>query len=684
MNESVLNQQNILLQNRERIFLEMKKYPNVVHVGVGVKESNHQFTNILCYRIYVSQKKSPDALQEHERIPASIEGFATDVLLYGEIAQALDNGTYRPLKGGIQIKNDLYVDVNDRGGGTLGCLAYLDDGSDTIVGLTNQHVVAWNTSDEHPEIAKHEIGQPYKRISWWVFTKNIIGTVLKAIKTDRLDCAIIKLNANIINDIKLNSTVNEIHGIGFITGKAIAVAGANTPVRKSGAGTGVKSGIVTEVAFENGQLLISPENFGDVFVDFGDSGSVFVDDQNRVMGLIWGIKRDRIRNLHEPTVLVLPGNPYPQRTHAVATPIDAVETALGIKIPIPPPVVPTITIHTDDKKTHLIPSSLPATQKPKKHFVTVRGSGNIILNVTFDQPVNATRVKWVSDNPDLPVNFPGPGGDNFTATISRDIFKGSKAMIGVTVDGYGVGEKLFVWVVWAAPLAADMIKLPFELSILPTLTFVTQTFMIKYSIQPAEMINEQMDQHDLPDLRGANTTPVPNVDDTDTGVFAKGDDLSGGAINKWDGSVRLKCKGSHPGIFLNGGFDDIHPNYPSSELVGNFDTNASVIEGNPYSNADLGGLGKIYGDTTIGYSVARNLGSFHDIMGTKIHIQQFARLELDGHWYVISSSFPWRLDIKLIKESEFDKDTDYDGDGIKQGDDWISHLITVDSNNDDF
>jgi hypothetical protein len=73
-------------------------------------------------------------LKSEEIIPASVDGFITDVIDYGEVSEiAMDDNAYRPLKGGTQIKNDYYTDVTTRGGGTLGCFAILDDGCLRII-----------------------------------------------------------------------------------------------------------------------------------------------------------------------------------------------------------------------------------------------------------------------------------------------------------------------------------------------------------------------------------------------------------------------------------------------------------------------------------------------------------------------------------------------------------------------
>jgi hypothetical protein len=48
MEISVLDQQNVLLENRERVLQDLRKYTNVINVGVGLKEINNEFTSAIC------------------------------------------------------------------------------------------------------------------------------------------------------------------------------------------------------------------------------------------------------------------------------------------------------------------------------------------------------------------------------------------------------------------------------------------------------------------------------------------------------------------------------------------------------------------------------------------------------------------------------------------------------------
>jgi hypothetical protein len=347
--------------------------------------------------------------------------------------------------------------------------------------------------------------------------------------------------------------------------------------------------------------------------------------------------------------------------------------------------VATITLDPSDTTTHLIPSTLPADQKPLKHFVTVKVDDDILLSVSFDQPIDQSQVKWVSDNDDVVVTFPGSSGDNLTAKVSKKTESGDKAMIGVTVDGYGVGDKVNVWIIWCTFDFEHSVVGDIGVKVEATDTLVTHGVTATFAIAPKELFSYDISNKDRPDLRGANTTPPPSVPDTETTVYNHGIDLSAGAASKWDASTRLRCKSTHTaGIFANDGFNVTYPDFPSSPLAGNYDSfSVPAIDGDPYADDPLTHA-RISHINSISYSFPRNQGIANDTVSTRIDMQEFARVELDGHWYIASDPYLWSLQIHLLKASEFTDGKDYDGDGVKSGEDWIDHGTETFANNDGF
>jgi hypothetical protein len=682
------NSPRFFLENKERIEFEIKKYPNVVSVGVGLKEINDQITSTLCYRVYVREKKDSNSLKDHERIPSIIDGFQTDVIPYGVIEEIADIKHYRPLKGGIQIKNDSYVDEDKRGAGTLGCLALFSDEetTDEIVGLTCDHVVFLNTqiSDE-PSLGSGKIGQPQKVICCCCCVKNIVGEVLSSLKDSGHDCAIFALHSDIVKEIRAKGTLREIQDVGSIKGKALPETGAL--VKKRGAATGLTRGTIVDIAFDNSQILIAPEPPSGKFADFGDSGAIVLDKDNLVIGLLWGAKRDRFtaggpnfpaedpRSTHNQTHALKP------RVHGVATPIAAVEEALSIKIPVPPPEIPTISIHESDTNTHVVPSILPALEKPKQHFVTIRGEGDIVLKVTFDQPVANGRIGWTSDS--ATIIFPAVPGDNSTARISRAGSTGSRSEVGVTVDGEPAGDKVVVWIIWSTITNLDFEVDPnFEVKTEETEIKTRKVCRFEFKFQPQEIFPVTADD-DVPDLKGTNTVPPPSVPNPETGVFNHGVDLSDDAKFKWDATIALRYTMKNTFGFIMGPhipFGRPFPDYPSSNIVGNFETSSDdALELDPYATDFPNFRGKIIRTFVIIHALPHSIVAAHTAGQTLemlLNYKVFARLELNGAWHPISDFKLEGIKLKYVVGDEFKDRTDYNQDGDKLDMVWLGKLAS--------
>jgi hypothetical protein len=212
------------------------------------------------------------------------------------------------------------------------------------------------------------------------------------------------------------------------------------------------------------------------------------------------------------------------------------------------------------------------------------------------------------------------------------------------------------------------------------------TVAYEYKIQPPEIIPTDINTEDVPDLRGPNTSSPPNVPDTDTGVMNKGVDLSTGVKSKWDATRQVKCKVINTdgvALPLDQPFNTNYLNYPTDPNVGNGDTSTLFLFGSPYATADGGKLKSIVSQTVITHSLPQNIGlAFPNPAQThklefRVHFEEFARVELAGHWYRISDFDPWRIVMRFRKASEFDDGVDYDGDGDKTGEVWVSNVTQV-------
>lgn len=268
--------------------------PGVHATSIGSKQVGGDSTGILAITIHLTQKRPLSDVPAEERIPKEIEGFPTDVIEHPQIRSVLtvpsapstealnDNADkYRPMQGGCQIQVGKMI-------GTLGCgVLDLKDGSRSI--LSCAHVLL-------------EGETVYQPTTWH---QHRIGDVKRTVFSSQVDGGIAAI------DYYSDEVTNDILGIGKITGifdlkdkypmyqDFIKDFPLGYPVKKCGRTTGVTSGKITHVNYNctddnkefgksrsvYGQLYIK----GDVqrFADHGDSGAVIVDNQNRVVGLLW-------------------------------------------------------------------------------------------------------------------------------------------------------------------------------------------------------------------------------------------------------------------------------------------------------------------------------------------------------------------------------------------------------------
>ena len=149
MNQDELaKSQDLLLANLEAAKRELLEKPNTLAVGIGIKESNGQFTDEISFRVYVTEKKSLAELAPQDAVPREVMGIKTDVVIPLQIKDRPDVcGTerrtltkHRPLRAGIAISPDSTTY------GTLGWFGVLDMDDSRIL-LTNKHVLYDNTQE---------------------------------------------------------------------------------------------------------------------------------------------------------------------------------------------------------------------------------------------------------------------------------------------------------------------------------------------------------------------------------------------------------------------------------------------------------------------------------------------------------------------------------------------------------
>src|SRR5262245_61939531 len=214
---AALAEQNRLLGLLPDVRARLQHIPVISNVGVGAKEVSGQMTDDFAFRVYVSVKLPRGDVPAQWRIPAQIRGVPTDVLQSTATEVLEDSRKLRPLRGGIQVRNA--GDLQDPGGalGTIGCLVKFINTLE-VMALTCEHVTLSGQTS-----VGVTMGQPKYSISCCCCTYNVIGKVFQAVKNAQLDCAILRLDDDIRQEVEaIDGGFNQIEGIGALTGAAQA------------------------------------------------------------------------------------------------------------------------------------------------------------------------------------------------------------------------------------------------------------------------------------------------------------------------------------------------------------------------------------------------------------------------------------------------------------------------------
>ena len=289
--------------------------PGVIHVSVGLKATKGDITDQLCIRVYVKEKKNPNEIRASELIPREINGVPTDVNTVGVFEFTTDNTKYRPIKGGIQVTNR-YIDVNDAGTGTqlsrgtMGCVA-IDKTDNAPVLLSNWHVLTANTAIRGDRIFQPAptslpplslLDLPYRPPD----DTDKIAILRRHEISDKVDGAIAAIDVSSCCNCCGIRYSNEINGLSVsnrpprntIVGDENAASGMT--VFKVGQSTGRTEGVVVDDNYPSfqitkggqtynfvGQIAIQHTDHSRAFSDHGDSGSVVINLDNKIVGLIF-------------------------------------------------------------------------------------------------------------------------------------------------------------------------------------------------------------------------------------------------------------------------------------------------------------------------------------------------------------------------------------------------------------
>ena len=294
---------------KERAAERLRRYPNVVGVGVGYKNVQDQPTSTVSVRIYVDKKVPERELAPSEVVPKEVDGVPTDVIEDTFKAHAvLPVSEHRRrraiLYAGISIGNAI-----TGGSGTLGACVF-DAHSGAQLLLSNWHVLCGRASCNSGEaiIQPGTGGDDEGRVG------DVVARLSRTSLTDVVDAGVAAVTGHRL-------LFEEVLGLGKLTGTAAPVLGEG--VSKSGRTTGVTTATVTDVdadvEVDYSDLGIGTRSYrhqlvieGDDASRPGDSGSAWINARNELIGLNFA-----------------GGN---SGRRAIANPIAAVVGALGIVV----------------------------------------------------------------------------------------------------------------------------------------------------------------------------------------------------------------------------------------------------------------------------------------------------------------------------------------------------------------
>lgn len=288
---------------------ELLRLPNVVGVGVGVKEQEGERTGELAVVVYVERKVPRSGLSRREVVPKTLRGPATarvapyaasvsatngdsgasaspsrvptDVKEVGRIEAQSFSARVRPARPGYSLGHFAIT------AGTFGCLVRSRAAPEQVYILSNSHVLA-NSNEARPGDPVLQPGS----FDGGAFPDDVVATLeaFVPIRFDGLD-AYNLVDAALARPQDMRLVVGAAAGLGLPTGTAEAEL--EMTVVKSGRTTQVTTGTVIDidatvnvnfgsrVATFRHQILTTNMSAG------GDSGSLLLSEARQGVGLLF-------------------------------------------------------------------------------------------------------------------------------------------------------------------------------------------------------------------------------------------------------------------------------------------------------------------------------------------------------------------------------------------------------------
>ena len=343
-NAQILSDQQAFMESFERAREFFGKIDGVVGVGFGQKETGGQYREDIAIVVFVREKKNKEELSPEQRIPASFEGYRTDVRVVHKAGfDACDNtAEYKTIQGGIQISARMDAQTGRFEQGTLGSIVRKrnDSGRENVYLLSNLHVLFGNGASDGdyiyhpfpPTADEKKFARPGKVNTLGPTQKEaFIGNVQFRVPGDAnptpffVDCAIARVDidskcfgstctkdvikyaeeitdlqiagVNTIKDVRsvINdaSIINQkVFKVGRTTGRTVGIvrligAPVDAPPDPRNPGGPPISGLNTiQIDFDPASTANGVNCKGNArFTEVGDSGALVLDDQGRVIGI---------------------------------------------------------------------------------------------------------------------------------------------------------------------------------------------------------------------------------------------------------------------------------------------------------------------------------------------------------------------------------------------------------------
>lgn len=289
----------------------------------------------------------------------------------------------------------------------------------------------------------------------------------------------------------------------------------------------------------------------------------------------------------------------------------------------------------------------------EKHFVSTKKNAH--LNNDFIEFEVSGISKTIFDE-----FLEWQGGVAGNETTERKVSRANSAKTQLKIKVKGTGETVDLMNVWTA--WADISGQVTPINVQPSPlrsggtggTSISGIYNGTFTITPASIITDT----DKPNLTGQNATPTPG------GVTISGN-LGMGATHKWDVSRRIKrVMNINATPALNTSSLDVNINFPADKLVGNDDAvNNFKQDTNPYPARG----------TLMSFDEPNRFFEFQgggaaSTYDNDTDFQEFARLEINGKWYLLSADDTWGIHWKfkkeVVTEASFNSDLNQDGDKL--------------------